>query len=920
MKKTLLVLGLALLATVATAQTNFSSRLASDCKMKANVERTEAPSVDYKASIFTKAYGNNVGDTIVGGYWNFDDVILSNGDTNSGYVFADAGRILTGVNDSIWMQDATQNNAWVKSGYNPHNVLGDGGLFQFVDSNSHFFNVYGSNYAGGTLNWPATRFVSYVFDNTHQNYFMIYLGGPTPTEGIQHHAFFKLPAIANPQIGHLYQVRLRQDTYKFIERTFIDFKVGTEWYAIETNVEGVDAPHNDWNSGARSYTLPALFGQQSTLEIRFRVYNDNILGDVYGIYYAFDDVAIVNAASYHWANNDDVYIDGAYGTIPVGMNIPLSWFGQVNNDGAFDIANPTAQVYHYSPTGTKTLLTSKVADPIAAGSGAQYLTINERGFLDSVDWDGWFGYATTYGDSVLPASYGAHGLPSDAANIGTNFVTISGVVPGNSNYDTLQWDTIGYRVVDINGGDDTNNNLIEGYRFAHDNGVIPSNSLYSYGLYYQGSQLFRGNGAPYDARGYAVRVRYTTPDVIPTDPDSGEPWVIKGIELVPQTDTTDTAIVGSVIQPLLYKIFYNDTNPGSSGVLDVNTGLADDYTYTVKYKDINSSLNNARSGRIAPGDDYKAVNIRFAGQPALEPNTAYWVGYTMAEDGYFGVAQNHYGYTDASGASVRYYQDPDLAPYYYQFKASDYDVISTTPGISYTYWAAYYGHTNWPLIRLIVGPREELDEYNIDAVCTDTNYIIRRVLDGYYVNMCGDTMQAYEGSDATVYVWPTGDSTSVHPGVIDTIIIDGERIAVDDIDEYDDYIISEEIETLRNASGDVLLHRAIYIVTFTGLSGDHTVSAVGHAYPFNLGIESEAVEVSLGLKPNPATNSVTLNMRGVEGMVNCSIIDMSGRVVYNRTINAESAQTIDLSNVAAGAYFVRVTNDKFSKVEKLIVR
>ena len=74
------------------------------------------------------------------------------------------------------------------------------------------------------------------------------------------------------------------------------------------------------------------------------------------------------------------------------------------------------------------------------------------------------------------------------------------------------------------------------------------------------------------------------------------------------------------------------------------------------------------------------------------------------------------------------------------------------------------------------------------------------------------------------------------------------------------------------------------------------------------------------MKPNPATNSVTLNMRGVEGMVNCSIIDMSGRVVYNRAINAESAQTIDLSNVAAGAYFVRVTNDKFSKVEKLIVR
>jgi hypothetical protein len=47
---------------------------------------------------------------------------------------------------------------------------------------------------------------------------------------------------------------------------------------------------------------------------------------------------------------------------------------------------------------------------------------------------------------------------------------------------------------------------------------------------------------------------------------------------------------------------------------------------------------------------------------------------------------------------------------------------------------------------------------------------------------------------------------------------------------------------------------------------------------------------------------------------------MSGRVVYNQNFNASSAQTINVSNLAKGAYFVRITNDKFSKVEKLIVR
>ena len=74
------------------------------------------------------------------------------------------------------------------------------------------------------------------------------------------------------------------------------------------------------------------------------------------------------------------------------------------------------------------------------------------------------------------------------------------------------------------------------------------------------------------------------------------------------------------------------------------------------------------------------------------------------------------------------------------------------------------------------------------------------------------------------------------------------------------------------------------------------------------------------LQPNPATSQVNLDIQGVTGMVNCMLIDMSGRVVYNKDINAEVAQTINLNSLAKGAYFVRITNDKFSKVEKLIVR
>ena len=87
-----------------------------------------------------------------------------------------------------------------------------------------------------------------------------------------------------------------------------------------------------------------------------------------------------------------------------------------------------------------------------------------------------------------------------------------------------------------------------------------------------------------------------------------------------------------------------------------------------------------------------------------------------------------------------------------------------------------------------------------------------------------------------------------------------------------------------------------------------------------LSIDPVAANVSMRLAPNPATNAVKMNLSGVEGKVNCSIIDMSGRVIYNANVNAEVEQTIDLSGVPAGAYFVRVTNDSFSKVEKLIIK
>jgi hypothetical protein len=290
----------------------------------------------------------------------------------------------------------------------------------------------------------------------------------------------------------------------------------------------------------------------------------------------------------------------------------------------------------------------------------------------------------------------------------------------------------------------------------------------------------------------------------------------------------------------------------------------------------------------------------------------------MEQDGYFAAAIQQNAYLNAAGQAVAFANDDDLKPYARQFQPYHWDVIVRDPVSSQMYTGSY--HPYWPMIRLVVGQRDEIPTHTISAQCSDTNIV--QILNDSYENMCGESTIGYEGGDYSVIVCGAGDSSWAQPGIVDGITIDGHVINLNNEDDFygDDYTITEAIEPLKNAAGEVLYNRSYYIVTFGQIAIDHTVSATGHLYPWTLGIEGEAVSVSLGMRPNPASHNVTLNMTGVTGMVNCSIIDMSGRVVYSSAINAESSHTIDLSNVAAGAYFVRVTNDSFSKVEKLIVR
>ena len=76
------------------------------------------------------------------------------------------------------------------------------------------------------------------------------------------------------------------------------------------------------------------------------------------------------------------------------------------------------------------------------------------------------------------------------------------------------------------------------------------------------------------------------------------------------------------------------------------------------------------------------------------------------------------------------------------------------------------------------------------------------------------------------------------------------------------------------------------------------------------------------LFPNPAANSTTVSVNGVEGMVTITVVDMNGRAVRTETVECSSdcTKTMDIDSLAAGAYFVRIQGGGINVVKKLVVK
>ena len=724
--------------------------------------------------------------------------------------------------------------------------------------------------------------------STAENGFMLMMmiEQRTPLSG-NFNAYILIDSI-DVSTANVVDVRFFQRYRKYYDNCYIDYCTnGTTWNEVEINTTGIDVSVNADLRGFISYSLPVAAASGDNLSIRIRWKSLDANRATYGYWWLIDDVSIIAADENRMKKFGEEYVEGNYGMIPQGLQINPAWYGIVQNNGYNTQNNVIATLHHLNAAQDVETEIDMFNNQSVPFDEYKELIVDRYGWIlpDSLDYRGWYGY--------IDHTPNGTGIDLPTSTLGDNymFTTVS-----NSNVN-LTFDTMYYRVTGLENG---------AYRWGHDNGVLvylPTN-YWLYGFVLVGKNWYVTDDAEevhfYQA-GYTVTTRYTTDATVP------EGWVIRGVELVasPVKNFHSTgARISSVLQ-------YDEYDGGSVSFISILTGAN---VKEITAADVNDStvIGRNSAGYLEPGD-YHTVVIPFPEQPALEPNTTYRVGYSMEDDSYFALAHESYGsYRMASPTrpddydTIIYFRNNEAtakyANYYYPNQYQNYFNDPSYGGPNRSSGFAYYQELN-PMIRLLVGPAQAVNRVNISIECENDDFGTV----AYGGNeVCGSTITPVEGSTASVVASTATWCT------VEAVIVDGVEI-----EPWDD--ITEEGDQHLNAIYDSASHVWVYQYDFANVQGDHTIKFV-FAEGETISIDPAAAGVRMNLQPNPATSMVNLNIEGVTGMVNCMLIDMSGRVVYNQNINAETAQTINVSNLAKGAYFVRITNDKFTKVEKLIVR
>lgn len=119
-----------------------------------------------------------------------------------------------------------------------------------------------------------------------------------------------------------------------------------------------------------------------------------------------------------------------------------------------------------------------------------------------------------------------------------------------------------------------------------------------------------------------------------------------------------------------------------------------------------------------------------------------------------------------------------------------------------------------------------------------------------------------------------------------------------------------------------------YSVTLIASNGCGADTAYVDAEPsedsINVGIAATQLNIGMELYPNPSQGIVTIALSDVKGLNgSLEVFNMAGQRVFVKDINVvgtELKERVDLTDVNAGVYFVKVTTANGQRTEKLLVQ
>ncbi|MDR0972031.1 MAG: T9SS type A sorting domain-containing protein, partial [Bacteroidales bacterium] len=129
--------------------------------------------------------------------------------------------------------------------------------------------------------------------------------------------------------------------------------------------------------------------------------------------------------------------------------------------------------------------------------------------------------------------------------------------------------------------------------------------------------------------------------------------------------------------------------------------------------------------------------------------------------------------------------------------------------------------------------------------------------------------------------------------------------------------------TFSTTLTDLLPATTYYYVSFMTNSAGTAYSTTGEFTTNNsLSDNIKSGNVNVVMYPNPAEKETKLVISGVNGKVKISLTDVQGRIINTQTIivNEKTEQSLDLSNLTKGVYYIFLQGENINRTQKLIVK